>query len=121
MELFKALKHIKENKENIVITIISGENKGNKLLLSDGVKIYTNNENYSWDNIINLMPPDKRSKIVCLNNEKVYIEHISKDYNIVVCGAGHISISIIKMCKLLNLPVTVIDDRLKFINDAKAA
>lgn len=121
MELFKALKHINVNNENIVITIISGGNIGDKLLLSDGVKVYTNNESYDWNSMIKCIPSDKRSKVVCLNNEKAYIEFISKNHNIVVCGAGHISISIIKMCKLLNLPVTVIDDRIKFINDAKLA
>lgn len=121
MELFKVLKQININNENIVITIISGDNKGDKLLLSGGVKTYTNNETYDWDSIIKCIPSDKSSKVVSINNEKAYVEFISKDYNIVVCGAGHISISIIKMCKLLNLPVTVIDDRIKFINDAKLA
>lgn len=118
MELFKVLKQIDLNKENIVITIISGDNIGDKLLLSDGVKMYTNNDSYDWDSLIKCIPPDKKSKVVCLNDEKAYIEFISQEYNVVVCGAGHISISIIKMCKLLNLPVTVIDDRIKFVNDA---
>lgn len=121
MELFKAMKSINVNNENIVITIISGDNKGDKLLLSEGVKAYTNNETYDWDGIIKCIPSDKRSKVVYHNNEKVYVEFINENYNVVVCGAGHISISIIKMCKLLDLSVTVIDDRIKFTNDAKLA
>jgi xanthine dehydrogenase accessory factor len=56
-----------------------------------------------------------------VDNEKLYVEFLRQSYSVVVCGAGHISISIIKMCKLLDLPVTVIDDRISFTNDALRA
>jgi len=118
MEFYKRINEIDNNKENIVITIITGENTGSKLLLSDKTKVYTNDEYGDWDSIIKYIPDDKKSKIVSFEGGKAYIEFLRKSYNIVVCGAGHISISIIKMCKLLDLPVTVIDDRLKFTNDA---
>lgn len=37
----------------------------------------------------------------------------------VVCGAGHISIPIIRIGKMLGFHVTVIDDRLSFANTAR--
>jgi len=118
MEFFKAIQQIDKNKENISITIISGENIGDKLLLSDGVIIYTNNDIVDWGYIISSIPNNKISQVITLNGEKIYVEFMCQSYKVVVCGAGHISISIIKMCKLLDLPVTVIDDRLAFANDA---
>ncbi|HHZ01609.1 MAG TPA: xanthine dehydrogenase [Tissierellia bacterium] len=118
---FELLQQLDKSKENIVFTVISGKNSGAKLLLSDGEKVYTNNELYNWDSVIKLIPADKKSKIINFEDEKVYVEFISQDYNVVVCGAGHISIAIIKMCKLLNLHVTVIDDRIKFTDNARNA
>ena len=118
MEFFKAIQQLDKNKENISITIMSGENIGDKLLLSDREIIYTNNDIIDWEYIISSIPNNQKSQVITLNGEKIYIEFMSQSYNVVVCGAGHISISIIKMCKLLDLPVTVIDDRLAFANDA---
>jgi len=118
MELLKALKNSDSNKENIIITIISGKNKGDKILLSDKMIVFTNNDSYNWDSIIKHIPSDNKSKVISFDEGKAYIEFLRESYNVVVCGAGHISISIIKMCKLLNLNVTVIDDRIKFTNNA---
>jgi len=121
MDFYRALQQIDKSKKNIVITIITGENINSKLILSDGKIIYTNNGKIEWDSIINSIPQSKKSQVITLGKEKIYIEFLQHSYNIVVCGAGHISISIINMCKLLDLPVTVIDDRLTFANNAKLA
>ena len=118
MDFYNALQQVDKNKNNVVITFMTGNQIGDKLLLSDGEKIYTNNESFDWENIISLIPTNNKSQIIQYNSEKVYFEFIRQTYNVVVCGAGHISISIIKMCKLLDLDVTVIDDRLNFANDA---
>lgn len=120
MDFYNVLKHIDSNKENIVITIVSGENIGSKLILSDGEILYKGDEIF-WDEIIQNIPKNKKSQILIVNNEKIYYEFLRQSYKAAVCGAGHISISIIKMCKLLDLPVTVIDDRLTFVNNALAA
>ncbi len=121
MELLKALLNADKSKENIVITIVSGSNINSKIILSDGEIIYSNNEKINWKLIINAVPKNKKSQLISLNEEKIYIEFLRKEYNVVVCGAGHISISIINMCRLLELPITVIDDRLTFTNNAKRA
>lgn len=118
MEFFKILNELDKTKENIVITILAGNNKGEKLLLSDNETVYVTNEKLNWSSIIPFIPESKKSQIITVNNERVYIEFITQSYNVVVCGAGHISMPIIKMCKMLELPVTVIDDRISFINNA---
>jgi len=118
MEFYKSIQQIDKNRENIVITIMTGENIGDKLLLSDGEIIFTNNNIINWDSVVSSIPTDKKNQVITLDGQKIYFEFIRQSYNVVVCGAGHISISIIKMCKLLDLPVTVIDDRLTFVNDA---
>lgn len=121
MNFYKVLKQIDKSKENIVLTIISGENEGFKLILSDGEIIYRDGSENLWDEIIKNIPGNKKSQTLMINNQKVYFEFLRQSYKVVVLGAGHISMSIIKMCNLIDLPVTVIDDRLTFVNNAAAA
>lgn len=121
MNFYKVLKQIDKSKENIVLTIISGENEGFKLILSDGEIIYRDGSENLWDEIIKNIPGNKKSQTLMINNQKVYFEFLRQSYKVVVLGAGHISMSIIKMCNLIDLPVTVIDDRLTFVNNALAA
>ena len=121
MNFYKVLKQIDKSKENIVVTIVSGESAGLKLILSDGEILYRDGSENLWDEIIRNLPGDKRSQTLMIDNQKVYFEFLRQAYKAVVFGAGHISMSIIKMCNLIDLPVTVIDDRLTFVNNALAA
>lgn len=121
MEFIKALLNTDKSKENIIITIVSGGNINSKIILSDNEIIYSNNDKINWEPIIQAIPKNKKSQLISLNDEKIYIEFLRKANNVVVCGAGHISIPIIKMCKLLDLPVTVIDDRITFTDNAVRA
>jgi xanthine dehydrogenase accessory factor len=121
MEFLRKLKTLKESgtsKDNIIITVMTGDYTNSKAIVSQGEITYTNNEKYNWKSIISIIPKNKKSQLVEMNGEKIYIEFMKNKYSVVVCGAGHISISIIKMCNLLDLPVTVIDDRITFVNNA---
>lgn len=118
MDYLKALKDVDKSKNSLIIKVISGENKDSKLILSEGEVIYTNNKELNWKPMIQAIPENNKSQTITLDEGKVYIEFIRQEYNVVVCGAGHISIPIIEMCKILDLPVTVIDDRLTFTNNA---
>ena len=44
---------------------------------------------------------------------------IARDEHVVVCGAGHISMPLITLFKMLDMQVTVIDDRPEFAENAK--
>lgn len=121
MDFYEFLKQIDKNKENIVITILSGHNMGEKIVLSDGEIVYKDNNDLNTEKIISAVPEIKKSQSLTVDGEKIYVEFMRQSYNVVVCGAGHISIPIIKICKLLDLPVTAIDDRITFANNAAKA
>lgn len=121
MGFYEAIKKIDENKENISITFIEGKNVGEKLLLSDGEEVFSTNSGIDWKEIIKTIPQGGKSQVLETEEGKIFVEYIHKKHSVVVCGAGHISIPIIKMCQLLDLPVTVIDDRLTFTNNARLA
>lgn len=120
MRFYEILQQLDDSKENVVFTYLTGNKIGAKMVLSDGEIIYSTGD-IDWEKTIELVPVNKKSQTITVDGEKVYTEFLRQSYNVVVCGAGHVSIAIIKMCNLLDLPVTVIDDRMEFTNNAKAA
>ena len=52
---------------------------------------------------------------------RIYRERIGRTPKMIICGAGHVSIPIIRMGKMLGFTVTVIEDRPKFADHARAA
>ena len=52
---------------------------------------------------------------------RVYHERIGRTPKMIICGAGHVSIPIIRMGKMLGFMMTVIEDRPKFADHARAA
>ena len=118
MDFFKALKEADKSKKNTAVTILTGDNAGSKALLSDGEIIYTNNNDIDWVKIYSEAPKSNKGQLIKYEGEKLYVETLCQRHRVVVCGAGHVSIVVIKMCKLLEIQVTVIDDRLTFANNA---
>ena len=52
---------------------------------------------------------------------RIYRERIGRTPKMIICGAGHVSIPIIRMGKMLGFTVTVIEDRPKFADHARAS
>ncbi len=121
MDFLSIVKQLDNEMENIVVTYLTGENTGAKVIFADGEIIFTNNSKIDWNNLTTSIPSNKKSQTIIIDDQKIFVEFIRQNYNVVVCGAGHVSIPVIKICKLIDLPVTVIDDRLIFTNNAKEA
>lgn len=84
-------------------TVLSGEHAGEKKLIINPKK--------------DIHRRDKNN----LRHEKIYKERIRRTPKLIICGAGHVSIPIIRMGKMLGFAVTVIEDRPKFADNARAA
>ena len=52
---------------------------------------------------------------------KVFAEKVGGGQQMVICGAGHVSIALLRMAKMVGFHVTVIDDRPVFCNKAREA
>lgn len=84
-------------------TVLEGEHAGEKQLLINPEK----------DEI-------KSYESIC-GNDRIFRERIGRTPKLIICGAGHVSMPIIRMGKMLGFVVTVIDDRPKFADNARAA
>lgn len=54
-------------------------------------------------------------------NSQIFRERIGRMPRLIICGGGHVSMPIIRMGKMLGFMVTVLEDRPKFADNARAA
>ena len=77
-------------------TVLEGERRGEKRLLTSA--------------------PDEEK-----DSPRVFRERVGRSPKLIICGGGHVSIPVIKMGKMLGFVVTVLEDRPKFADNARAA
>ena len=119
-ELYKKIEASK-GKNAFVITAIGDKDFGSKIMLEDGREIW---ESENCDFLKDHLPALREIKeggTVVLDGEKLYIEQICSPKKIVICGAGHVSLPIIKISKILGFEVVCIDDREYFTNRVQDA
>ena len=115
---YNVIEEIDLGADNWMITVLSGSHSGEKALISSGELKWTSDD----DGFI----PANAEKLIKVTEcgitevcgTEVYAELLSSEKQIVVCGAGHISIPIITIGKMTGFRVVVIDDRLHFVNNA---
>ena len=102
---YSKLINVLENSEGDIWaeTVLEGEHAGEKQLLINPEK----DEMKSYESI--------------LGNHRIFRERIGRTPKLIICGAGHVSMPIIRMGKMLGFVVTVIEDRPKFADNARAA
>ena len=62
-----------------------------------------------------------QQSILEYGNTRIFLEQITEGRRLVICGAGHVALSVIKLGVMLGFEVTVIEDREMFAEKAKAA
>ena len=112
---------LKENKEFDIVTIIKSNdtNKvGKKILKVDNEIIIEDQSNLEfYQDVANKINFNECGKIVKINDDiEINIEHIISKPNLIICGGGHIALSLAGMAKMLDFNITVIDDREEFAN-----
>ena len=104
MGFYRQLRETLEKGEGDVYTetILRGQHAGEKRILSGN-------------------DPETGPSTAKENGKDVFRERIGRPAKLIICGAGHVSIPIIKMGKMLGFTVTVLEDRPKFADNARAA
>ena len=52
---------------------------------------------------------------------RIFLEHVSGGRKLVICGAGHVSLSVIRVCATLGFEITAIEDREEYAGKAREA
>lgn len=119
MEFYEVIGSLYPEHENVVATIIEGEDFGEKAVFSKGEIIYESKKGSFSMDMYNKIRNDKSNAPVQIDGQRVFSETLANEKKIVICGGGHISIPIIKIGKMLGFHITVIEDRVKYANNVR--
>ncbi|WP_077613402.1 XdhC family protein [Clostridium sp. Marseille-P2415] len=119
MKFYEELKQADKDKNLISLSIIEGPGSGSKALWCSGKFLYKQGNENAFDVFSESLINIDKTQIIKSGDSRLFCEFVTSEKHIVVCGAGHISIPIIKIGKMLGFHITVIDDRMSFTNTAK--
>lgn len=100
-----------------LLTVISGKNSGEKLIIQGGEKFYPNEElKHFWDKVYSKVSLDECPCRYKIDACEIFAERVVHEPELVICGGGHISLEIAALADYLGYPYTVIDEREEFAN-----
>ena len=106
--------------ENAVLTVIEGPDLGDKCLLSSGELLWERDAGGFFARNIDAARK-AAGGMQAIAGQRVFREALGRESQLVICGGGHVSIPLIRVAKLLGLPVTVLEDRPAFAENARDA
>lgn len=119
MSIFGEIKNCR-GKKAVTATLIDGETAGEKLLLADGELVWSSGEGF-LSGCLDSLKEAAETGIQEIDGKQVYFDCISSRKKLIICGAGHVSMPIITLGKMLGFHVTVLEDRPSFADNARKA
>lgn len=110
----------KRTGRKVLATILSGEHAGKKMLAEDGELICAFGGRELWEDYREVILSVQDASVIG-KDCRIFCEPVSKEKELVICGGGHVSIAVIKIAKMVGFSVTVLEDRIKFADDARRA
>ncbi len=117
---YEVISEVNINAENRLLTVIDGEHAGEKGLISSGEFSWFSDEDGFMTAHANKLKNIEDNGLTEIDGMSVYSELLGGEKHIIICGAGHVSMPVISIGKMIGCRVTVIEDRLQFANNAIA-
>ena len=121
LEMYRRLSSVDPDARSALLTVIDGPDFGDKCLLSSGELLWERDAGGFFARNPGAIGAADRLGVLELGGQRVFCEPLGREPQLVVCGGGHVSIPLIRVAKLLGLPVTVLEDRPAFAENARAA
>lgn len=119
-KIYEAVKDRDNKKESVLVSVIEGEGTGEKALVTEGAVQLCTAAGAFLDSHRSDIEGLDRTGIYDIEGSKVYAELLGNEIQLVVFGAGHLSLPIIDMAHILGMRVTVVDDRAEYLDNAIA-
>ncbi len=120
-EILEALAAAAPNVERKLYTILTGNDAGEKILTENGKLCRQTGEKDLFPAYQKELEaaPDKR----CFkaSGVRIYAEKVGRQPKLVICGGGHVAVAVIRIAVLMQVNVTVLEDRPLFADYARAA
>lgn len=103
-----------------LLTIISGEHTGTKMTLQrDQIWCEDSALEAFWKIATGQLDCSAVPYQFSVNDTTVFAERLIQEPELVICGAGHVSLELAAMADYLEYPYTIIDDREEFSNQER--
>lgn len=120
-ELMEAIQESEGHADRIVLTVLEGEAISEKALVIDGEIIWESKENGYFHRHQDDVKGVTESGIVMFDGVRIFCDTLGQEKQIVICGAGHVSIPVIKMAVMMDCEVIVLEDRPMYADHARLA
>ena len=120
-ELIQILEGLERDSLNMVLTVVGPELTGEKCLLADGKLLWESEQGGFFAEHLTEAAALTRNGICPLEGKQVLCERVSSVKKLVVCGAGHVGQQVIRIGRMLEMEVTVLEDREEFAGKAREA
>ena len=118
---FETIRQKKGSGQLLAAWIIDGNNAGARMLLSQEELLFRD-EDFPEELAEKIRKSGgDRKGILKKAGSRVFMDHLSDGRRLVICGAGHVSLCVIRLGVMLGYEVTVIEDREEFAEKARAA
>ena len=118
MNFYDVISELNINLENRMFTVCEGENAGEKMIVSAGEPAWMSNDAGFFSLHAAEALSAKDGSLTLIDGQRVFAELLGNEKKMVICGAGHVSMPVIDIAKMLGFHVTAIDDREQFVNNA---
>lgn len=120
-ELYKLIASCNPNRQILILTALEGEAIGEKALFANGSLQWESKKNGFFSRMTDHLPDLSAPGIFTEKNIRIFCEFPARQQKLVICGAGHVSIPVIQMGRMIGCTVTVLEDRPKFADNARKA
>jgi len=119
--MYEWLQSLEKDKIHKIAIVIEGKDQGEKLAVSDGKIIGQSKKCVFLSQNLKEIEKINQSGVLIIEGQRVYCELIGQPASMVICGAGYVSVALIKIAKSIGMHVTVIEDRPGFADHARFA
>jgi xanthine dehydrogenase accessory factor len=120
-KLYELIKAGNPNHQNIVATVVAGDHLGDKVFFAENEILFETEKDGFLSQYRDDILGNGQSGMLTIAGSRVFREAIGTQKKLVICGAGHISIPIIRIGRMADFHVTVIEDRYSFAQNAERA
>nr|WP_320025326.1 XdhC/CoxI family protein [uncultured Acetobacterium sp.] len=116
--LYEIISNSDGNQKNLVATVVAGEHLGEKAFIAAGKMVFESAQSEFLEQHIKTIIEQTETGIIVIEGNRIFCEILGAEKKLVICGAGHVAIPIIKIGLMASFLVSVIEDRYTFANHA---
>ena len=105
----------------LLATVLEGPAQGERVLLRNTAPVWPEKLPAFWGEHLPGLAAVTSSGILKSAGQRIFVERFGAAPQLVVCGGGHVGASVVRLAKLLGLPVTALEDRPEFAEELRQA